>query len=69
MQLGVKYDAKQISEKCEGPILGCYSTDEAQKSLPLLRVKGDLDTNSGQQRKIRIKEMLPRPKEHQAKEF
>lgn len=69
MQLCVKYDAKQISEKCEGNILGCYSREEAQKSLPLLRIKGDVETNSGQQRKIKINEMLPRPKEHQAKEF
>lgn len=69
--LCVKYDAKRVSEKCEGSMCGCYSTDEAPKVLPSLRIKGDIDIISGQKKKRinEINEILPRPKEHQAKEF
>lgn len=69
--LYVKYDAKQASEKCEGLMCGFYSIDEAPKLLPSLRIKGDIDIISGQKKKRinEINEILPRPKEHQAREF
>lgn len=50
--LCVKYNAKQVSEKCEGPMCVCYSTDEAQKLLPSLKIKWDIDTISGQKKEF-----------------